>query len=92
MDSFKVPQTIPQDLLLIQQFIDAALPSNSEHISKTVVEDDISSSCSEDDDTDDSSEEEVAADLTGSVPADGDEDSKPVNNMCVFSFSSAASH
>ena len=79
MDGFKVPQTIPQDLLLIQEFIDAALPSNTENVSKRVVEDDISSSCSE---GDDSSEEEIAADLTKS--ADGDEDTKPVNNTCVF--------
>ena len=90
MDGFKVPQTIPQDLLLIQEFIDAALPSNTENVSKRVVEDDISSSCSEGEDADDSSEEEIAADLTKS--ADGDEDTKPVNNTCVFFPTSAMSH
>lgn len=41
---FKVPQTIPQDLLLIQEFVDTPLPH-----SRNVVEDsDISSSGSED--------------------------------------------
>jgi hypothetical protein len=59
MDGFKAPQTIPQDLLLIQGLVDIPLPIN---ISKKVVEDDdISSSSSED-----SSEEEIAADLTKS--------------------------
>jgi H/ACA ribonucleoprotein complex non-core subunit NAF1 len=82
MDDFKVPQTIPQDLLLIQEFIDVPLPSNP--VSETVVQDDISSSGSDDDDVD-SSEEEIAADLTKGA-ADGDEDTRTVVNTCVLLF------
>lgn len=91
MEGFKVPQTIPQDLLLIQGFIDAVLPSNSEDTFKKAVDDDISSSGSEDDDVD-SSEEEIAADLTRNTAADdGDEHTKTAIDTCVIFPSSVAS-
>ena len=53
MDGFKVPQNIPQDLLLIQEFIGVPNPT-----SEPQQEDDIDSS-----DSETVSEDEVAADL-----------------------------
>ena len=53
MDGFKVPQNIPQDLLLIQEFIGVPNP-----IPKPQQEDDIDSS-----DSETVSEDEIAADL-----------------------------
>ena len=53
MDGFKVPQNIPQDLLLIQEFIGVPNPAP-----KPQQEDDIDSS-----DSETVSEDEIAADL-----------------------------
>lgn len=53
MDGFKVPQNIPQDLLLIQEFIGVPNPTPEPQ-----QEDDIDSS-----DSETVSEDEVAADL-----------------------------
>ena len=53
MDGFKVPQNIPQDLLLIQEFI--GVPNSTP---KPQQEDDIDSS-----DSETVSEDEIAADL-----------------------------
>ena len=53
MDGFKVPQNIPQDLLLIQEFIDVPNPTPTPQ-----QEDEIDSS-----DNETVSEDEIAADL-----------------------------
>lgn len=53
MDGFKVPQNIPQDLLLIQEFIGLPIPTP-----KPQQEDEIDSS-----DSETVSEDEIAADL-----------------------------
>lgn len=53
MDGFKVPQNVPQDLLLIQEFIDVPNPTPNPQ-----QEDEIDSSGSET-----VSEDEIAADL-----------------------------
>lgn len=82
MDGFKVPQTIPQDLLLIQEFVDVPLASNSENIFQRDVEDDISSSSSEDEVGD--SSEEIASSLKTSAATDGDEDPKVIKNAYVI--------
>ena len=55
MDRFKVPQNIPQDLLLIQEFIGVPNPTPSPQ-----QEDEINSS---DNDSETVSEDEIAADL-----------------------------
>ena len=55
MDEFKVPQNIPQDLLLIQEFIDVPNPTPNPQ-----QDDDIDSSGS---DSETVSEDEIAADL-----------------------------
>jgi H/ACA ribonucleoprotein complex non-core subunit NAF1 len=82
MDTFKVPQSIPQDLLLIQELIGAPQPSTS--VPQPLVEpppipspskpeapqdnDDISSSG---EDTD--SEDEIATDLIAGAATDEDD-------------------
>lgn len=61
MDSFKVPLSLPQDLLLIQSLVGAteAIPSQKKAPS-VPIEDDIGSSGSEPD-----SEDEIEAELVG---------------------------
>lgn len=79
MDNFKVPQHIPQDLLLISEFIDVP----DEKPKKLVVkqqDDDIDSSGSDSN----ASEDEIEADLI----AVEDEDSVVVKPLCVASFPS----
>ena len=73
MDEFKVPHNIPQDLLLIQEFI--AIPKSTQ---QTQQEDEIDSS-----DNETVSEDEVAADLiTGTT--DEDHGAKTVEETFVF--------
>lgn len=79
MNNFKVPQNIPQDLLLISEFID--IPD--EKPKNVVVEqqdDDIDSSGSDSN----ASEDEIEADLI----AVEDEDSVVVKSLYVSSFPS----
>ena len=67
MDGFKVPQSIPQDLLLIQEYIGVPPPLPIPEKLETdadVDDDDISSSSDEDsEESDIANEEEIAADL-----------------------------
>lgn len=80
MDGFKLPQTIPQDLLIIQEFIDVpkakSETKNSIPISEPNQEDIASSGGESDDDME--SEDEIAADLTKVTPTDEDNGGLPV--------------
>lgn len=84
MDHFKLPLNIPQDLLLIQEYVGLSPsvssrpasdpPSPAPNVSSTAVSsqnEDISSS---DDDDDIASEEEVAADLIAGADPNTDDD------------------
>ncbi len=63
MNDFKVPQTFPQDLLLIQELVDIPLlPEKSLPLSHIPDDDDIRSSGGESED-EIASEEEIATDL-----------------------------
>jgi H/ACA ribonucleoprotein complex non-core subunit NAF1 len=66
-DYFKVPQSVPQDLLLIQGFVDAPPPSTT--TTTSVLDDSISSSSEEEE----ASEEEIAANLTKGTATDDDD-------------------
>ena len=72
MDGFKVPQNIPQDLLLIQEFISVPPTPNP------LQEDDIDSS-----DSETVSEDEIAADLI----ADATDEDNLTKTVYVFSSS-----
>jgi len=65
-DCFKVPQSVPQDLLLIQGFVDVPPPSTA---TTTSVPDDSISSSSEEE----ASEEEIAANLIKGTATDDDD-------------------
>lgn len=74
-DNFKVPQNVPQDLLLIQGFVDAPLPSTTTTTSALpgrigVKEDDSISSSGEEEEA---SEEEIAANLIKGIATDDDD-------------------
>lgn len=79
MDNFKVPQNIPQDLLLISEFIDIPDEKPKNLVVKQ-QDDDIDSSGSESN----ASEDEIEADLI----AVEDEDSVVVKSLYVSSFPS----
>jgi hypothetical protein len=66
-DDFKVPQSVPQDLLLIQGFVGAPLPTAA---TTSVLDDSISSSSEEDE----ASEEEIAANLIKGTATDDDDE------------------
>ncbi|KAF9531912.1 Gar1/Naf1 RNA binding region-domain-containing protein [Crepidotus variabilis] len=75
MDGFRLPQTIPQDLLLIQEYVDIPKPVSTQKPSQLTVAEqddaDIASSGSESDVEDDiDSEDEIAADLTKDAVTD----------------------
>ena len=76
MDRFKVPLSIPQDLLLIQEYIGVPppIPAPKKLETKVDEDDDISSSSEEDSEEGDiASEEEIAADLTAGAVTDEDD-------------------
>jgi H/ACA ribonucleoprotein complex non-core subunit NAF1 len=78
MDGFKVPQSIPQDLLLIQEYIGVPSPLPVPKKLETDVDvdddDDISSSDEDsEEETDIASEEEIAADLIVGAVTDEDD-------------------
>ena len=73
MATFKVPQTLPQDLLLISEFVD--VPDKSEKLRHVTEEDsdDIASS-----DSDEESEEEIEKVLTALPENEEDDDRRPL--------------
>jgi H/ACA ribonucleoprotein complex non-core subunit NAF1 len=78
MDGFKVPQSIPQDLLLIQEYIGVPpplpVPKKLETDADVDDDDDISSSSDEDsEESDIANEKEIAADLTVGAVTDEDD-------------------
>jgi H/ACA ribonucleoprotein complex non-core subunit NAF1 len=100
MEGFKVPSTLPQDLLLIQEFVD--IPENTVKVSKfssKSEDEDIASSCSESesesgDDSEEAmdSEDEVAANLTrGAATSEDDELMKEPATYGLLSFLTASS-
>lgn len=76
MDGFKVPQTIPQDLLLIQEYIGVPppLPAPKKlEREADIDDDDISSSDDDSEESDIACEEEIAADLIAGAVTDEDD-------------------
>jgi hypothetical protein len=71
MAAFKVPRTLPQDLLLISEFVDVQEQHHSPKPLAQDNDDNVESSGSEIE-----SEEEIEKDLTA-LQDDGDEDAKP---------------
>ncbi|CAA7264796.1 unnamed protein product [Cyclocybe aegerita] len=94
---FKVPQTLPQDLLLIQEWVKASQPPPNEKGEATLppqdtseVDDDIKSSDIEDE-SDVDSEDEIAAVLTKGGAMDDDERPKGVQSVSEPSDTSSES-
>jgi len=86
MNDFKVPQTFPQDLLLIQELVDIPLlPKKPLPFSRVPDDDDISSSGGESED-EVASEEEIAADLAKGNATD-DETSQQYVDSTLFVLS-----
>lgn len=77
MDGFKVPHSIPQDLLLIQEYIGVppplTVPKKLETDADVDDDDDISSSNEDSEESDIASEEEIAADLAAGAVTDEDD-------------------
>uniref|UniRef100_A0A8H8CR31 H/ACA ribonucleoprotein complex non-core subunit NAF1 n=1 Tax=Psilocybe cubensis TaxID=181762 RepID=A0A8H8CR31_PSICU len=77
MAEFKVPESIPQDLLLIQEYVSVPAPPSpkpkTQQPAKSISDQDISSSSDDDDDDDIASEEEIAADLITGAATDEDD-------------------
>jgi len=76
MDGFKVPHSIPQDLLLIQEYIGVPPPlivPKQLETDADVDNDDISSSNEDSEESDIASEEEIAADLAAGAVTDEDD-------------------
>jgi H/ACA ribonucleoprotein complex non-core subunit NAF1 len=76
MDGFKVPHSIPQDLLLIQEYIGVPPPLSVPKKVETdadVDDDDISSSDEDSGESDIANEEEIAADLVAGAVTDEDD-------------------
>lgn len=77
MSAFKTPQTLPQDLLLISEFVDVPEERKQPQRAPENEDDDIASSGSENE-----SEEEIEKDLT-TLPEDEEDDG---NNLYVSSL------
>jgi len=73
MDRFKVPLSIPQDLLLIQEYIGVPPPLPAPKKLETEVDEDDDISSSSEEDSDVASEEEIAADLAAGAVTDEDD-------------------
>ncbi|KAJ3511356.1 hypothetical protein NLJ89_g4150 [Agrocybe chaxingu] len=92
---FKVPQTLPQDLLLIQEWVQASQPPPKEETAlspqdTSAVDDDIKSSDIEDE-SDIDSEDEIAAVLTKGGATDEDERPKGLQPVSEPSETSSES-
>lgn len=86
MNDFKIPQTFPQDLLLIQELVDIPLlPKKPVPLSHIPANDDISSSGGESED-EVASEEEIAADLAKGNATDDEMSQQYVNSNSLCSI------
>jgi H/ACA ribonucleoprotein complex non-core subunit NAF1 len=89
MDRFKVPQSIPQDLLLIQEYIGVLPPLPAPQKPEPAVddeEDDINSSSEEE--SDNASEEEIAADLIAAEAVTDEDDLVKEKYVLLFLYTS----